>query len=182
MNRFKFSLILAIIIPLIGISSAFSQGPEYTFNLSDMFPIQDFELGSENGLVVKAIDKDGNIDTNIEGIYTFVINGYIEKIKFSKGVAPISSNFQSSEVFYVKHERQLNTLRHLFYSIGTWTILIPLWLFLLVPVLILLLAMFIKRILFLLIFVAFVVFFLMQGLDVSTFINLIKDALQNFAF
>lgn len=182
MNRFKFSLILAIIIPLIGISSAFSQGPEYTFNLSDMFPIQDFELGSENGLVVKAIDKDGNIDTNIEGIYTFVINGYIEKIKFSKGVATISSNFQSSEVFYVKHERQLNTLRHLFYSIGTWTILIPLWLFLLVPVLILLLAMFIKRILFLLIFVAFVVFFLMQGLDVSTFINLIKDALQNFAF
>jgi hypothetical protein len=182
MNRFKISLILAIIIPLIGISSAFSQGPEYTFNLSDMFPIQDFEVGSENGLVVKALDKEGNIDTNIEGIYTFVINGYIEKIKFSKGVAPISSNFQSSEVLYVKHERQLNTLRHLFYSIGSWTILIPLWLFLLVPVLILLLAMFIKRLLFLLIFVAFVVFFLMQGLDISTFINLIKDALQNFAF
>ncbi len=182
MNRFKFSLLLAIIIPFIGISTSFSQGPEYTFNLSDMFPIQDFELGAENGFVVKAIDKEGNIDTNIEGIYTFVINGYIEKVKFSKGVAPISSNFQSSEVFYIKHERQINTLRHLFYSIGSWTVLIPLWLFILIPVLILLLAMFIKRLLFLLIFVAFIVFFLIQGLDFSTFLNLIKDALQNFSF
>lgn len=182
MKRFKFSLIIAIIIPLFGISSAFSQGPEYTFNLSDMFPIHDFELGNENGLVVRAIDKEGNTDTNIEGIYTFVINGYIEKVKFSKGLAPISSNFNSSEVFYLKHERQLNTLRHLFYTVGSWTIMIPLWVFILVPVLILLLAMFIKRLLFLLIFVAFVVFFLMQGLDFSTFINLIKDALQNFAF
>ncbi len=182
MNRFKFSLLLAIIIPFISISTAFSQGPEYTFQLSDMFPLHDFELGNENGLVVKAIDKEGKIDINIEGIYTFVINGYIEKIKFSKGVAPISANFQSSEVFYIKHERQLNTLRHLFYSIGSLTVLIPLWLFILVPVLILLLAMFIKRLLFLLIFVAFIVFFLMQGLDFSTFINLVKDALQNFSF
>ncbi len=182
MNRFKLTLIIAIIIPLIGISSAFSQGPEYTFNLSDMFPLHDFELGNDNGLVVKALDKDGNVDTNIEGIYTFVINGYIEKVKFSKGLASISSNFNSSEVFYIKHERQLNTLRHLFYTAGTWTIMIPLWLFLLVPVVILLLAMFIKRLLFLLIFIAFVVFFLMQGLDFSTFINLVKDALLNFAF
>ena len=180
MNKLKYTLILAIIIPLMFSSAAFSQGPEFRFNLSDLFPINDFKVSNVNGLRMVAIDKEGNIDQNIEGIYTFVINGYIEKLKFEKGEASISSNFSSSEVFYVKHERELNTLRHLFYTAGTLTIRIPLWLFILVPVLIVLLAIFIKRILFLLLLVGFVLFFLMQGLDVSAFFNLIKESFQYF--
>lgn len=182
MNRVKYTLILAIIIPLMFSSNAFSQGPEFRFNLSDLFPINDFKVSNVNGLSMVAINKEGNVDQNIEGIYTFVINGYIEKLKFEKGEASISANFNSSEVFYVKHERELNTLRHLFYTVGTITIRIPLWLFILVPVLIILLAVFIKRILFVLLFAGFVLFFLTQGMDFTSFINLIKESFQYFNF
>ncbi len=182
MNRVKYSLLLAIIIPLISTGVAFSQGPEYRFNLSELFPITDFKVSNVNGLSIDAIDKEGNIDQNIGGIYTFVINGYIEKLKFEKGSAALSSNFNSSQVFYVKHERELNTLRHLFYTAGSWTIPIPLWLFILVPVLIIIMAVFIKRLLFMLLFVGFVLFFLTQGLDFTSFINLVKESFQYFNF
>jgi hypothetical protein len=182
MNKVKYALLIAIIIPLINSAVAFSQGPEYRFNLSELFPLHDFTVSNTNGLSIDAIDKDGNIDENISGIYTFVINGYIEKLNFEKGSARISSNFNSSEVFYVKHERQLNTLRHLYYTAGSFTIRIPLWLFILVPVLIILLAIFIKRILFFLLFVGFVLFFITQGLDFASFINLVKESFQYFNF
>lgn len=182
MNKVKYSLILAIIIPLFGTSLAFSQGTEYRFNLSDLFPLQDFKVSNENGLQIDAIDKEGNIDKSIEGIYTFVINGYIEKLKFDDGSAKMSANFNSSSVFYVKHERQIDTLRHLYYSLGSWCILIPLWLFILVPVIIILLAMFIKRILFMFLFLGFILFFLLQGLNFDSFINLIKESFQYFSF
>lgn len=182
MNKVRYSLLLAIIIPLFGTSLAFSQGPEYRFNLSDLFPLQDFKVSNENGLRIEAIDKEGNIDKNIEGIYTFVINGYIEKLKFDKGSAVMSSNFNSSSVFYVKHERQIDTLQHLYYTIGSWCILIPFWLFILIPVLIIILAMFIKRLLFMLLFIAFIMFFILQGLNFDSFINLIKESFQYFSF
>lgn len=180
MNRVKFSIIIAIIIPLISIGTVFSQGTEFRFNLSDLFPINDFRVSSMNALSVEAIDKEGQVDANIEGIYTFVINGYIEKLKFTKGVAEISSNFKDSEVFYIKHERQSDTLRHLFYTVGSWTIPIPLWLFILVPVVIILFALFIKRILFALLLIGFILFFVLQGMDFSAFLNLVKESFQYF--
>jgi hypothetical protein len=180
MNRVKISLIIAIIIPLIGIGTAFSQGPEFRFNLSDLFPLHDFTLSAENTLHIEAIDKEGNIDKSIEGTYTFIINGYIEKLKFNKGVADLKSNFSSSEVFYIKHERQLNTLRHLYYTIGDFAIKIPLWLFILIPVLIILFAVFVKRLLFFLLLMAFILFFIMQGLDLNSFFSLVKESFQYF--
>jgi hypothetical protein len=180
MNKVKITLLIAIIIPFINLSNGFAQGPEFRFNLSDLFPIQDFKLSADNGLTIDAIDKNGDIDVNIEGIYTFVVNGYIEKLNFKKGRANLNSNFNKSEVFYIKHERQLNTLRHLYYSIAGFAIKIPLWLFILIPVLIILFAVFVKRLLFFLLLIGFILFFITQGLDISAFINLVKESFQYF--
>lgn len=180
MYKAIFRFLIAIIIPIIGYTDVHSQALEYRINLSDIFPLHDFELDKSKGLSVVALNEKGEVDANIEGIYTFVINGYIEKVKFNKGIASISKNFEGSNVFYVKHEREINTLRHLYYSIDSFAIRIPLWLFILIPVVLLLFAMFIKRILFILLFVGFISFFLLQGLNWGALISLIKETFQYF--
>lgn len=180
MNKMVLRFLIAIIIPLLGYADVHSQSMEYRFNLSDLFPIQDFKLEKTNGLTVVATNEKGEIDTKIEGIYTFVVNGFIEKVNFKKGYGSLNNKFEDSNVFYVKHERSTNTLRHLYYSINSFAIRIPLWLFILVPVLFLLFALFIKRILFILLFIGFVTFFLVQGLDISSLISLIKETFQYF--
>ena len=180
MNRKIFALIISIIIPLIYSFSARGQSLEYNFNLSEMFPIVDFQLDNSTGLAIQAIDKDGDVDTQIEGNYTFVINGFIEKVNFNNGVGKLNSNFSSSEVFYIKHELKSNTLRHLYYAVNGWTIPIPFWVLLIIPVLFIVLAMFVKRILFLLMLIGFVLFFVLQGLDFGAFLNLLKEAMTHF--
>lgn len=180
MNRKIFALIISIIIPLIYSFNASSQSLEYSFNLSEMFPIVDFKLDNSNGLTLQAINKDGNIDSQIEGNYTFVINGFIEKVNFKNGTAKLNSNFSSSEVFYIKHELKSETLRHLYYAVNGWTIPIPFWVLLIIPVLFIVLAMFVKRILFLLMLIGFVLFFVLQGLDLGSFFNLLKEAFTHF--
>ncbi len=169
-------LLLTIIIPLICGFNAFSQQLEYNFSLSEMFPIHDFRLENNNGLKVQVVGNDGNIDKSIEGIYTFVINGYIENVNFKNGEAPLSKNFDSSEIFYIKHEKSNDTIRHLYYAINGWTIPIPFWLLVIVPVMFIVLAMFIKRILFLILLIGFVLFFVLQGMEFGAFISLIKEA------
>lgn len=178
MVKYIYRVLLTIIIPLITGFSASSQQLEYRFNLSEMFPISDFKLENEEGLFVYAL-KDGEIDKSIEGIYTFVINGYIENITFKNGKAALTENFHSSEVFYIKHEKQSETLRHLYYSVGTWAIPIPFWLLLIIPLSFILLAMFIKRLLFIILLVGFVLFFVLQGLEFSSFFSLIKESVAN---
>ncbi len=177
MNRRMNRVILTIIIPLIYCFNAVSQQREYTFSLSEMFPIGDFRLDNANGYVIQAVTNDDVVDEHIEGIYTFVINGYIENVTFKKGQAPLSKNFQSSDIFYIKHEKNAETLRHLYYSVNSWTIPIPFWMLIIIPILFIVMAMFIKRILFLLLLIGFVLFFILQGMDVSAFINLLKETI-----
>lgn len=179
MNRKIFSLIISIIIPLIYSFNAIGQSLEYSFNLSEMFPIVDFKLENSNGLTLKAINAEGSVDSQIEGNYTFVINGIIEKVNFKNGLGKLNPNFSSSEVFYIKHDLKANTIRHLYYAINGWTIPIPFWVLLIIPVLFIILAMFVKRILFLLMLVGFVLFFVLQGLDFGSFLNLIKEAITH---
>ncbi len=179
MIKFVYRAILTIIIPLITTFSAYSQQLEYRFNLSEMFPIGDFKLEKSDGIQVVAL-KSGETDPSIEGIYTFVINGYIENINFKNGKAKLSDNFSSSEIFYIKHEKQTETLRHLYYSVGTWVVPIPFWLLLIIPITFIVLAMFIKRILFIILLLGFVLFFVLQGLDMGSFYNLIKETIANF--
>lgn len=171
-------LIITIIIPLIYSFSAISQPLEYTFSLAEMFPINEFRLENNDGLKIQVLNKEGAIDTGIEGIYTFVINGYIENVKFKNGEAPISENFDSSEIFYIKHEKSNNVIRHLYYAVNGWAIPIPFWLLLIIPIMFIILAMFIKRILFVILLIGFVLFFLLQGMEFSSFINLIKEAIS----
>lgn len=177
MNRKIYKAFISIIIPLIYGFSAIAQPLEYTFSLAEMFPIEEFKLNNSSGLRIEALNNDGIINSKIEGNYTFIINGYIEKVNFKNGVGELSQNFKSSEVFYIKHEQKAETIRHLYYAINGWAIPIPLWLLLIIPVLFIVLAMFIKRILFLILLIGFVMFFVLQGMDFSAFLNLIKEAI-----
>ncbi len=178
MSKFKIILNIAIIVPIMFITEAYGQ-KDYYFNLSEIFPIHDFQLQKNQQYEIVALNKAGEPDRGIEGIYTFVMNGYIEKLNFSKGIAPLKSNFEDYSVLYIKHEVEgKSSIQHVFYTLSGNTFRIPFWTFLLLPILILILAFVIKRMIMLLLIVLFIAFFLVQGLDWNSLVEVFKLSLD----
>ena len=150
------------------------------FNLSELFPIQDFSLARQthNGqtqLKIVAELKDATIDKSIEGKYEFVINGFVEKIDFKNGAAALPEDMKSN-VLFIKHETANTANYHLYYIVAGFVIPIPLWLLIVIPIAIVVIALIIKRILMILLILFFVLFFMTQGIDFSSFINLMSSA------
>lgn len=150
------------------------------FNLSELFPIHDFELAKStvNGqtqLRIEAIQADENLDKSIEGKYEFVINGFVEKVDFKNGIAALPAEM-NSDILFLKHEAANNSIYHLYYVLAGFVIPIPLWLLIIIPLFIVIVALLIKRIIMLLLIVLFVLFIMSQGIDFSSFINLMTSA------
>lgn len=150
------------------------------FNLSELFPIHDFQLtkSTENGqskLSIEAIQSDENLDKSIEGKYEFVINGFIEKVDFKNGKAVLPAEMKS-DILFIKHEATNTSIYHLYYILAGFVIPIPLWLLIIIPLIIIILALLIKRIIMLIFIVLFVLFFMTQGIDFSSFVNLMTSA------
>lgn len=172
---------IAIIVPFFVLTAAFGQKDIY-FNLSELFPLADFSIEKGSNYTIVALNKDGQTDQEIEGFYKFSINGYIEDVKFYRGRAALKSNFSDSPVLYVKHEREGKaSLEHLFYSYGSTTVRIPFWTLLIIPILIIVLAIIVKRLIVLILLIGFVLFFVMQGMDLDAFVQLIKDAISKIS-
>ncbi len=172
----KFIRIVAIIIPFLFSTELYAQKEIY-FNLSDIFPLNDFTLSNENGLKVQSLQKNGQIDKSIEGKYKFVINGFLEKLDFRNGEASLPANVAESSVLYIKHEKSTETIHHLYYQIAGFVIEIPFYVLWLLPLLIIIIALIIKRIIMLFLIIAVIVFFVAQGLDLSDYFVLIKESL-----
>lgn len=171
--------IIAIIIPFL-VSTELHAQKEIYINLSDIFPLNDFELKSETGLKVQALQKNGMIDKSIEGKYKFIINGYIEKLDFSNGIASVPANVSESAVLYIKHEKSTETVHHLYYQIAGLVIEIPFYILWVLPLLIIVVALVIKRIILLFLIIVVIVFFIAQGLGLSDYFELIKESIFRF--
>lgn len=169
---------IAIIIPFLVSLDVQAQKDIY-INLSDIFPLNDFELGNESGLKLKALTADGKVDKTLEGKYKFVINGYIEKLDFKNGVATIPSNVSESSILYIKHEKSSGVVQHLYYQIAGFVVQIPFYILWLIPLIIIALALIIKRIIMMFLVIGVIVFFIAQGLALSDYIALIQESIMN---
>lgn len=170
----------AIIIPLFILGTAFAQDDIY-FNLKDLGVVHDFRLESDidgdERLSVSALTREGAVDQQLEGTYTFVINGYIEKLNFDKGVATWNREIDNHTFLYMKYEGKSSTIYHLYYTQGAWVLSIPLFLVILIPFLLILLTAVFRKLILMIIFLAiFVLFFLFNGLDLFSFFNLLKTS------
>ena len=178
MRRLKLLVKIAIIVPFLCISTAQAQ-KDYYFSLSEIFPIQDFQLQKNSQYEIVALNKQGEPDRWIEGIYTFVVNGYIEKINFKSGIAPVKANFEEQAVLYIKHEVEgKSSIQHVFYTFSGNTFRIPFWVFIVIPILFIILAIAIKRIIVLLLIGLFIAFFLVQGLNWDAFVEIWKMSME----
>lgn len=169
---------IAIIIPFLVSLNAQAQ-KEVFINLSDIFPLHDFELSNENSLKVLALSKNGTIDKSIEGKYKFVINGYIEKIDFINGEATIPANVAESSILYLKHEKSTGEIHHLYYQVAGYVFQIPFYILWLIPLIIIALALIIKRIILMFLVIGVIVFFVAQGLALSDYFSLIQESIIN---
>lgn len=169
---------IAIIIPFLVSLNAQAQKEIY-INLSDIFPLNDFQLSNESSLKIKALDKNGLVDKSIEGKYKFIINGYIEKIDFKNGEASLPSNVTESSILYIKHEKGTGVIQHLYYQIAGFVLQIPFYILWLIPLIIIALALIIKRIVMMFLVIGVIVFFIAQGLALSDYIALIQESILN---
>lgn len=168
--------IITIIIPVLASTFAFAQQTIY-FSIGDNYPISDFrlenDLDGDGSYSLCAIDDQGQLVEKAEGTYEFVVNGYLEKIDFKGGMGAVRKPDSKFFFIYLKHSNKTEDIYRLYYSVSGVLIPFPLWILILIPALLILFTLLFRRMLILLILVAFVAFFVFQGLDLRSFIRLV---------
>lgn len=175
------SLIRIVVILFFTLLTFFGFAQEtILFNFKDFFLIKDFTVESAQGTEKKinliALDTVGKTDTTIQGNYSFVINGFIEELNFKKGIASVNILVDNSTFLYVKHENKTETRYKLYYVLYGTVWAIPLWIIIIVPLLIVLLTLVLRRYFILFVLLIFIGFFLFNGFDFASFVNLLKES------
>ncbi len=177
-----FRLFIAIIIPLLMVNTLKAQHV-YDINFRELFPIADFRLeGDIDGdgqLSLVALDSGNTVDETADGKYTFIINGFIEDIYFKEGVATLNKSISSNGIIFIKYENRVENIYRLYGRIAGLIIPVPLWIVLALPLFIVLLSIVFRRLIYLILILGVVVFFLFSGLDLSSFLNLIKISISS---
>ena len=149
----------------------------------DHFTIAKSEL-SENEFAIKATDSAGHVLDDVNGHFTFSINGFDENLVFKRGIANDRRQISNSSFIYVKHENDNGTHATLYYIYRSGSFFIPIhisWIVLLaIPILLIALGYLFKKLIILavIIFVVFVYFNYHHGLGASTFFESIIDGLK----
>jgi hypothetical protein len=160
------------------LTSVYAQQTIY-FNFKDLYPVKDYkvEKNTSGHLLLIALDSAGNTDQSIKGKYTFVINGFIEEPAFNNGEANIASKVDNTTFLYLKHESKTDTIYKLYFVIKGLVIYIPLWLIIIIPIALIILAFVIRKFLIMgIILLLFVLLFLGFGLSFSSLFNLLKES------
>lgn len=148
------------------------------------FEVKDNPFGN-NQIAIVATDSLKNTQDNVNGLFTFTINGFEQKLTFNKGVAFYSPKIDKSIFLYVRHVNDNGSHGNLYYVYKHDDKLSPIyisWLILLgIPVLLILLAYMFKRFIIIaaIIFIIFFYFNHHSGLSLSTFFESILDGLRN---
>jgi hypothetical protein len=159
-----------------------------SFVFADTVSIKHFQVKenpfAESEIAITATDSAGTILENVDGVFSFTINGFQEQLKFERGTAFYHHKLEKSSFFYVKHINDSGTHSMLYYIYKQDSKLHPIhvsWvLLLIIPLGLVLLAYLFKRfiIIAIVIFCIFLYFNHHNGLSMPTFFESIIDGLK----
>ena len=155
---------------------------------ADTVTIKHFEVKenpfAKNQIAIVATDTANNILENVNGLFSFTVNGFAEQLRFEKGTAFYRHQLDKSSFLYVKHIDDSGTHSILYYVYKTDDKLTPIhisWVWLLaIPAALVVLTYLFKRF----ILIAIVIFCILlyfnhhAGLSVPTFFESIVDGLK----
>lgn len=158
------------------------------FTFADTVTIKHFEVKgnpfAKDEIAIVATDTAHNILENVNGKFTFSVNGFTEQLRFEKGTAFYHHKLDKSSFLYVKHVNDSGTHSLLYYVYKTDDKLVPIhisWtVLLIIPVVLVILSYLFKRFIIfaIIIFCIFLYFNHHAGLGVSTFFESIFDGLK----
>ncbi len=140
---------------------------------------------AKDEVAIIATDSLGNIRENVNGMFSFTINGLEDTMRFEKGTAIYRHKIARSTFLYARHQNESGTHSILYYVYRTDDKLSPFhisWVLLVaIPSLLFLLAYMFKRfiVVAIIIFAIFVYFNYHNGLSIPTFFESIIDGLKN---
>ena len=140
---------------------------------------------AKDEVAIVATDTVGNVLENVQGVFSFTMNGFEEELNFDKGTAFYRHKIVRSTFLYAKHQDESGTHGILYYIYKTDDKLTPVhisWILLLaIPCGLFLLAYMFKRfiIVAVIIFCIFVYFNYHNGLSIPIFFESIIDGLKN---
>ena len=147
------------------------------------FVIKDNPFG-QNQLAVVATDTLNATQENVNGLFTFTVNGFEEQLIFNKGVAFYKPKLEKSIFLYLRHTNDKGTHAMLYYVFKHDDKLSPLhiswgWL-MAIPLALVLLGYLFKRFIIIaaIIFIIFLYFNHHNGLSAPTFFESIIDGLK----
>ena len=156
--------------------------------LADAVGISHFTIKNnpfaQNEVAIVATDTANNIQENVNGIFSFSINGFQEILHFEKGTAFYRHRLEKSTFLYVKHEDEKGTQSALYYVYKgdhelspihiSWVILIA------IPIILILIGYMFRKLIILavIILIIFIYFNYHHGLGVGTFFDSIIDGLK----
>jgi opacity protein-like surface antigen len=139
---------------------------------------------AKDEIAVIATDTANNIQENINGIFTFTLNGFTEQLTFDKGTAFYRHKLEKSSFLYIRHQNDDGTHSMLYYVYRHDSRLTPVkisWILLIcIPLGLVLLGYLFKRFIIIafIIFCIFLYFNHSNGLNISTFFQSIIDGLK----
>src|ERR1700749_4676541 len=99
------------------------------FAFADTIAIKQFEVKenpfAKDEIAIVATDTSHNVLENINGWFTFSVNGFSEPLRFEKGTAFYRHKLDKSAFLYVKHENISGKHSLLYYVYKTDDKLIP---------------------------------------------------------
>ncbi len=148
------------------------------------FVVKDNPFG-QNQLAVVATDSLNTTQEDVNGLFTFTVNGFEQQLTFNKGVAFYNPKLEKSIFLYLRHANDSGTHAMLYYIYKHDDKLSPFhiswgWL-LAIPLGLILLGYLFKRFIIIaaVIFIIFLYFNHHNGLSVPTFFESIIDGLKN---
>jgi hypothetical protein len=156
--------------------------------LADVVGINHFTIKNnpfaQNEIAIVATDTANNIRENVNGLFSFSINGFQENLRFEKGTAFYRHHLDKSTFLYVKHEDEKGAQSALYYVYKgdhelspiqiSWIVLIS------IPIVLILIGYMFRKLIILaiIIFIIFIYFNFHHGLGVGTFFESIIDGLK----
>jgi len=141
---------------------------------------------TQNGkLAIIALDSTEQPMGHINGTFIFNLNGFQQNLLFHDGVGVVQDPLESSTFVFFQHKNQVHTVSKFYYIHKKDNKLKPFkingLLLLLIPTAILLIAYIFKRFLaaFVVLALLYAYFHYSKGLDLSTMLESILDALKN---
>ena len=141
---------------------------------------------TQNGkLAIIALDSAEQPMEHINGTFIFNLNGFQQDLRFHDGVGVVQDPLESSTFVFFKHKNQINTVSKFYYIHKKDNELKPFkingLLLLFIPVVVLLIAYLFKRFLatFVVMALVYAYFHYSKGLDLSTMLESILDALKS---